>query len=206
MIGMSYSCAFSNNCNGNFSGPCYCDVPCCYVGPADPVPICPGCNCAGVHCVDCACCNSCDGAGCAACDCSALGAEAAVFLFGLLIVFAFIGLFVSIFAGIFFIQYIVRKHLHFLGKRTMAEDYIVKDLAPDALEIIRSNSIVNVESQETSSFNPISTIHDSQRYNRLDGIEMGEIMNRELDEEVSEPSAPTLTRDQEMVLIRHGLL
>lgn len=204
MIGMSYSCVTNNNCNQNFSGPCFCDCPCCYVGPTDPVPICPNCNCAGIHCADCACCNSCDGAGCAACDCSALGAEAAVFLFAIIAIFAFIGLFVSIFAGIFFTQYIVRKHLHFLNKRTMAEDYIVKDLAPDALEIVRCNGIV--KDTEISSFNPISTTHDSQLYNRLDGIEMGEIMNRDLDEEVSEPSAPTLTRDQEQVLIRQGLL
>ena len=212
MVGMSYSCMFSNNCNG--STPCFCDCPYCfYFGPSD-MPLCPAgcncgsCNCAGVHCVDCACCNSCDGAGCLACDCSGAGAEVAGLALIVLAIFAFIGVFVSIFAGIFFTQYIVRKHLHFLGKRTMAEDYIVKDLASDALDTIRSNDI--------SSFNPISKMQNSQRYSLVEGVEMSEVMHRGTDEEETNQSeasrdhqhhqSNSLSREHQLVLIRSGLL
>lgn len=212
MIGMSYSMCYQNNCNTVSPGPCFCDCPyCLYMGPSD-VPLCPGCNCAGVNCTECACCNSCDGAGCMACDCSGLGAEAAGLLLVLLAIFAFIGLFISIFAGIVFTQYIVRKHLHFLGKRTMAEDYIVKDLASDAFNIVRTVDKVNEEDNvQDTSFNPISTMHNSQRYARVEGIEMNE-MNRGLDEEDSRQipdnrqESHGLSREHQLVLIRHNLI
>jgi len=204
IVGMSGTCMYSNNCPNN-STPCFCDCPYCfYVGPSD-VPVCPG-GCSCHHCcagIDCACCDG----SCLACDCSALGAEAAVFLFALVAIFAFIGLFISIFAGVFFTQYIIRKHFHILSKRAVAEDYIVADLAAD------SNGVNTDEISHTIS--PISVVHNSQRYSRLeigDGIEMGEIMNRDYDDEHQHenqrpvPSAPTLSRDQELVLVRMGLM
>ena len=202
IVGMTGTCMYSNSCPNNT--PCYCDCPYCFYfgGPSDAVPVCPG-GCTCHHCcagIDCACC---DGAGgCLACDYSGLGAEAAVFLFALIAIFAFIGLFFSIFAGIFFTQYIVRKHFHILSKRAVAEDYIVADLAADSNRVITDEII-----------SPISVIHNSQRYDRLGvgaGIEMGEIMNRDFEQESQHqhpsPSAPTLSRDQELVLVRMGLM
>ena len=53
----------------------------------------------------------------------------------LVVVFALIGIFVCLILGISYIQYLIQKHLHVLHKFTLSKDYIVADLAPDALNI-----------------------------------------------------------------------
>ena len=212
IVGMSGACVYSNICPNNTApccpnntSPCFCDCPYCFFGgPSDVVPVCPG-GCGCHHCcagVDCACCDT--AGGCLACDCSALGAEAAIFLFGLVAIFAVIGLFISIIAGVFFTQYIIRKHFHILSKRAVAEDYIVADLAADP-NCVKTDDV-------TGTISPMSILHNSQRYNRLDdedGVEMGEIMDRGFENQSQDPapSAPTfLSRNQELVLVRMGLM
>ena len=71
-------------------------------------------------------CSLCSGFGSLSC-----GEEAFVFLLVGLAIFAIIGIFVSVFLGAMYIQQVTNKHIHFLHKKSLVKDYIVKDLAED---------------------------------------------------------------------------
>jgi hypothetical protein len=57
-----------------------------------------------------------------------------IFIF-LLVCFIIIGFFIFIFVGVFIFQAIIRRHIHILEKWNLTKEYIVKDLAPDALPL-----------------------------------------------------------------------
>ncbi|RYG98677.1 E3 ubiquitin-protein ligase MARCH, partial [archaeon] len=87
--------------------------------------------------VCCHCCQGCDGAACCAGDCvssslSAMGQELLVLFLMLFVVFAVIGAVFSIFIGVLVIQTIVSRHVHMIQKFSLAQEYVVKDLAEDA--------------------------------------------------------------------------
>lgn len=123
-----------NRCIGSCDNCCRsCRCPDC--GPVyvynDPICYCPNASCFnGCSCTECGCteCGSC-------CASAELGQECLAALFVLVVVFALIGVFVCLILGISYIQYLVQKHLHVLHKFTLSKDYIVADLAPDALNI-----------------------------------------------------------------------
>jgi hypothetical protein len=52
-------------------------------------------------------------------------------LFVALVVFAVIGVFVCVFLGVNYIQKVIRTHMHVLGKKVLAKDFIVADLCED---------------------------------------------------------------------------
>jgi hypothetical protein len=80
----------------------------------------PGC-CGCAACSDCTCCEL--GA------CAEMGEAAVVIILIGLVIFAIIGVFIGIFIGADFIQRVTRRHIHVLRKQSLAEDYIVMDLA-----------------------------------------------------------------------------
>lgn len=87
--------------------------------------------------VCCHCCQGCDGAACCAGDCvssslSAMGQELLVLFLMLFVVFAVIGAVFSIFIGVLVIQAVVSRHVHMIQKFSLAQEYVVKDLAEDA--------------------------------------------------------------------------
>ena len=46
------------------------------------------------------------------------------------LIFALIGIIVSAFVGVYFVQKVANTHLHVLQKQSMARDYVVMDMAP----------------------------------------------------------------------------
>jgi len=92
-----------------------------------------------------------------------LGQECAAVLLVLVVVFALIGIFVCLVLGISYTQYLIQKHLHVLHKFTLSKDYIVADLAPDALNI--DGDIINdappqepEDDIEMNGYNRVNTI------------------------------------------------
>lgn len=64
-----------------------------------------------------------------------MGQEAIACALIALVIFAVIGIFVCVIAGVMFVQYIVQKHVHVLHKWAMSKDYIVADLSPGGIPI-----------------------------------------------------------------------
>ena len=85
--------------------------------------------CYGFPPCECSACSSaeCVGAG----ECGAECGPAALIILAIL---AFIGVFVSAFAGVLYVSQITTKHLHVLQKRGLAADFIVRDLGEGASE------------------------------------------------------------------------
>ena len=75
---------------------------------------------------------------CRDCTCCEVGACAEMGEAGLvlgavaLVLFAAVGFFVGLLAGIDFIQRVIRRHVHILHKRSLAQEFIVRDLSEDA--------------------------------------------------------------------------
>ena len=138
LTGMLGSCIRSEVCGDcRACDNCYCNdiyfFP-YYIGPADTSPCCaccPGESAGGgaAGCLECGTCGSCD---CNACLVGA-GEEMIYFLVIALVLFAILGFFIFIAMGIYYVQQITRKHIHILEKWNLTKEYIVKDLAPDAL-------------------------------------------------------------------------
>jgi hypothetical protein len=88
---------------------------------------CPG-ECAGCHASNIACCE------CGECaSAGAVGEEAFVCLIGVMIVFAVVGVFYCLGMGAYYLQYVTQRHIHVLGKLNLTSEYVVEDLAEDAL-------------------------------------------------------------------------
>lgn len=62
-----------------------------------------------------------------------VGEEAFICIAVLVVVFAVVGVIVSVFVGAAFVQHITQKHVHILHKWNLAQDYIVQDLADDGV-------------------------------------------------------------------------
>jgi hypothetical protein len=62
-----------------------------------------------------------------------VGEEAFVCLIGVMIVFAVVGVFYCLGMGAYYLQHVTQKHIHVLGKMNLAREYVVEDLAEDAL-------------------------------------------------------------------------
>ena len=54
------------------------------------------------------------------------------------VVLAFIGLAVSVFAGVIYANRSIQRHIHIVSKKTMTKDLVVKDLAPGGVDVINS--------------------------------------------------------------------
>lgn len=78
-------------------------------------------------CPDASCCRDCNCRG-GDNDC---GKEGLLLVIILAVIFALVGLVVSVFLGAIHLKRIFARHLHILKKRSEAEDYIVVDLEPD---------------------------------------------------------------------------
>lgn len=100
----------------------YCGDLCmpCYV---DPVPGCLYCP------IDCCTCE------CAQCTAVSCGEEMLAVLLVAAIILAVIGVFVAVVFGCIILQHVIRRHISVLNKWNLTREYIVKDLAPDAIAI-----------------------------------------------------------------------
>eukprot|EP00981_Chlorochromonas_danica_P006130 scaffold1290_cov248-Ochromonas_danica.AAC.15 len=220
-IGVRYGCCPS--CGYDRSAPFMGD-PCCdclslmpyyYMGPSSDAAV--GADC-------CSCCHpaclsvDCCGAGC--CDpicasasgdcCSAgmagMGEEVVIIMVVVLVIFAVVGVFVSMVLGVVVLQTVAAKHWHILHKYNLTQEYIVKDLAPDAID------------------NPTNYYHKYEQNDLENGQEMPPWQSRDgyiiVDREEKEsneavhniqPSAPPaepswLTPQQREELTRFGLV
>lgn len=132
------------------------------------------CCCCCYNCRGCVTCEGCEG-GCAACDGACAGAsceqEALIFLLIGLVIFAIIGLIVSFIFGIILIQKVANRHVHILQKKSIVDQYVVKDLADDSnnynhsndnnhndieLGYLKKNPLLSSEEESTSSTHDIS--------------------------------------------------
>jgi hypothetical protein len=97
-----------------------------------------------------------DSAGCCACDCgrhtcvgcgncleigsgTTLGEECIACVFIVIIIFAVIGIFVCIFLGAYYVNLLVQQHIHVLKKWDLSKEYVVVDLADDAIPLESTN-------------------------------------------------------------------
>lgn len=223
VIGMSYSlfhcradlvtcCNLDNNCChnccvnnsynpsygvvGSSSGPVTFD-PCCAT-------CCRGAGCDG--CVTCCRCASCDGCAdlecttcCRQCACTeSIANEAVVFVIILLVIFAVIGIFVCVFIGSMYVQYVVQRHLHVLNKFTLSKDFIVADLDyyhdRDSASADSQNQSLYVDSDTNNDDVEMNTsIGNSSQYH---GVSLGD----------TAPSAPLISPGQMVTLQRMGLM
>lgn len=147
LVGICYSCVRCGMCGEVNHSTMRTNPDCCYCQDMAIWPYymygSPDC-CAG-----CSCCDACNGCAChegcatfcASGDCcggaamTSIGEEMLVLGMAVLVIFAVIGIFVAVFLGILILQTIVMKHIHVLQKYNLTQEYIVKDLAPDALDV-----------------------------------------------------------------------
>lgn len=160
LIGILSSLAACFNIGNLGSVNCPCDSSCCRSNDIylplyfNNDPAC--CCCCNHHeCSSCAtCCNSCESCAlCEGCTAASCEQEALVFVLIGLVIFAIIGIFVSVIVGILFVQKVANSHVHYLHKRVLAHDYIVKDL--------ESNNSGDIELGETKGK------HIQEEYQRI---------------------------------------
>lgn len=124
MIGIIALCFRNQVCEScaRNSNDVYCGDLCmpCYV---DPVPGCLYCP------IDCCTCE------CAQCTALSCGEEMLAVLLVAAIILAVIGVFVAVVFGFIILQHVIRRHISVLNKWNLTREYIVKDLAPDAIAI-----------------------------------------------------------------------
>lgn len=133
-------------------------------------PICFPCCYGNVHsgssvccCGDCAVCTECTS--CTECgSIASLGGEVAIVIF---VILALVGLVIAVFAGILFVQQVLRKHVIILQKQGLAKEIIVADLAADdELEDVEKNISKSLEIDDKM----YERVTSSQTIQRLSGI------------------------------------
>lgn len=169
LLGMIATC-FRNQLCGSCGDSC--DLHC-----HDPIVICPysapEAHCCTCYCGECTCCA--EGCHIGTCECgeccsAGMGEEALVLILIVFVVFAVIGVFVSVFIGTLMIQNIIRKHIHILNKFNLTKEYIVKDLAPGALPIHLNSPSPAYQTNSSDSFEDIEmTLHGNQITNPFFG-------------------------------------
>ena len=90
------------------------------------------------YCYGCPQCGEC-GACSSSAECAGAG-ECGPAALIVLAILAFVGVFVSAFAGFYFVSQVTTKHLHVLQKRGLAADFIVRDLGEGASEDAESGT------------------------------------------------------------------
>jgi hypothetical protein len=80
-----------------------------------------------------------------------LGQELIILSMALLVVFAFIGIFVCVMLGVAFLQAVVSKHIAVLQRYSLTQEYLVLDLALDTKSSLTNGQVwTDVESQSVS--------------------------------------------------------
>lgn len=148
LVGMLALC-FRNQCCESCSNSqnVYCgDLVCPYYC-FDPTP---GC----IYCGPCESCASCECAQCSAVTC---GEEMLGIALVVGLIFAVIGVFVSVVFGFIILQHIIRRHISILNKWNLTKEYVVRDLAPGALSV---EELLQEHTNESTPHSESSAEHD----------------------------------------------
>lgn len=126
VVGMCYCCVLMCSGSTGPSGFNQCDVCYCpYMGSTVGDSACCPCCSSDAH----ACCSTCGAGGGDCCTGVAVGEECAICLLAAVVILAVVGICVSFFLGMMYMQYLAQKHVRFLSKWNLTKEFIVKDLA-----------------------------------------------------------------------------
>lgn len=146
IIALCFRNQVCDSCARN-SNDVYCGDLCmpCYV---DPVPGCMYCP------IDCCTCE------CAQCTAVSCGEEMLAVLLVAAVILAVIGVFVAVVFGCIILQHVVRRHISVLNKWNLTREYIVKDLAPDAIAI--EDLLADAQHRQERQRQQEHTAHDDE--------------------------------------------